>query len=120
MTEGRRAAVDRWSSLPPGPIKQHTQAPRIFPLLVGDVVDLPAAVFPDQGVVQRHGLGVLEHHLDPGRVIDDDRLADFDVCGFAVIACDDRVEIDGAGAAGFGVVEVGLEAGVQLVGEERG
>lgn len=76
-------------------------------------------MFLDQRVVERHRLEILECHLDLGGIVEDDRLADFDIGSLPVLAGNHRVEIDGAAVAGFGGVGIVLEAGVQLVGEER-
>ncbi|ABC91341.1 hypothetical protein RHE_CH02567 [Rhizobium etli CFN 42] len=75
-------------------------------------------MFTHQGVKERHLFSVFELHFHLGLVVQQDRLADADVARFAVLACNNRVEIDRADIALRRVVEIGLEKLVQMVGKE--
>lgn len=98
--------------------QQRTEAPRLFALLVGNILHLPAAMLLHQCIIERHLFAIAELHLQFGAVIQQDRLADVEVTRVAILPGNDGIEIERAGFAVRCVVEIGLEQGAEMVGEE--
>ena len=98
--------------------EQRAEAPRLFALLVGNILYLPAAMLLHQRVIERHLFAIAELHLQFGAVVQQDRLTDLEVISLAILPGYDGIEIERADLAVRRVVEIGLEEFVQMVGEE--